>query len=102
MTGWMIDMLRGVLRLDLVILNDRVNILLDDVWDFDFVRNFVGGENLDFFHDGHFNDLNFRNSLDVIFMLSVMRERSFQVTNKSWLWVKLMSSIERKFTYILW
>lgn len=81
----MMNVLGGVNGLGMVILDDSLDVLLYDVWYFDFVGNFIRDEYFYFFNHGNFNDLNFRNLLNMVFVLGVVRERSFHVTEKkSW------------------
>lgn len=54
-----------------------VNLLLDDIWYWDFVMNFVWMWNFNFFDDRNLNNFDFWDSLRVMFMLGVMWILSF-------------------------
>lgn len=58
---------------------DRMNVLLNDIWNRNFIGNFVRLQNFNFFDDGYFNDLHVRNFLRVVLMVCVIRILSFDV-----------------------
>lgn len=60
-----------------------MDVLLNDIWDWNFIGNFVGLQNFYFFNDGHFNDLHVGNLLRVMLVVGVMWILRFNVPGEA-------------------
>lgn len=75
--GFVMNVLVGVHRMGMD--GNRMNLLLDYVRYVHLVGNFVGRQDFDFFHDGHFDHLYFLNLFCVMLVDGVVRILDFDV-----------------------